>query len=64
MTESMAGLRQIARLGHPILRTPAGPADLLAPDATQGLIADRLSTLEDSNGVGIAAPPACESAAR
>jgi hypothetical protein len=31
--------RQIARLGHPVLRTPTGPVDLLASDAVRALIA-------------------------
>jgi peptide deformylase len=52
----MAFLRQIAQLGHPVLRTPAEPVTLPAPDAIRTLIADMLATLEDANGVGIAAP--------
>jgi peptide deformylase len=59
----MALLRQIAQLGHPILRTPAEPVDLPASEAIRGLIADMLSTLEDANGVGIAAPQVYEPAA-
>lgn len=52
----MALLRQIAQLGHPVLRTPAAPADLPASDELRALIADMLATLDDANGVGIAAP--------
>jgi peptide deformylase len=54
--EIMARLRQIAQLGHPVLRTPAAPVELPAPDSVRALIADMLATLEDANGVGIAAP--------
>jgi peptide deformylase len=59
----MAMLRPIAQLGHPVLRTPAGPADLPASDADRALIAAMRATLEDSDGVGIAAPQVQESAA-
>lgn len=52
----MALLRQIAQLGHPVLRTPATPAALPASDELRALIADMLATLEDAGGVGIAAP--------
>ncbi len=59
----MAFLRQIAQLGHPVLRTPAEPVTLPAPDAIRTLIADMLATLEDANGVGIAAPQVYEPSA-
>ncbi len=52
----MAMLRQIAQLGHPVLRTPAAAVELPASDEVRALIADMLATLEDANGVGIAAP--------
>ena len=52
----MALLRQIAQLGHPVVRTPAEPVTLPAADAVRTLIADMLATLEDADGVGIAAP--------
>ena len=32
---TMAFLRQIAQLGHPVLRTPAAPVDLPASDAVR-----------------------------
>src|SRR5215831_18104909 len=59
----MALLRQIAQLGHPVLRTPAGPVRLPASDPVRTLIADMLATLEDASGVGIAAPQVYEPAA-
>jgi peptide deformylase len=52
----MALLRQIALLGHPVLRTPAAPVPLPASDATRTLVDDMLATLRDASGVGIAAP--------
>ena len=59
----MARLRQIAQLGHPVLRTVAAPVALPASDATQSLIDDMMETLHDANGVGIAAPQVYEPAA-
>jgi peptide deformylase len=59
----MALFRQIAQLGHPVLRTPAAPVELPASDSVRALIADMLATLEDANGVGIAAPQVYEPAA-
>jgi peptide deformylase len=54
-------LRQIAQLGHPVLRAPAAPVPLPATPEIRGLIADMLATLVDANGVGIAAPQVYES---
>jgi peptide deformylase len=56
----MALLRQIAQLGHPVLRTAAGPVELPASDATRRLIDDMLATLRDAGGVGLAAPQVYE----
>jgi peptide deformylase len=56
-------LRQIAELGHPVLRIPAPPVVLPVSDAIRSLIDDMLVTLADSGGVGIAAPQVYESAA-
>jgi peptide deformylase len=56
----MARLRSIAQLGHPVLRRPAAPVELPASEALRELIADMLATLEDANGVGIAAPQVYE----
>lgn len=52
----MALLRQIAQLGHPVLRTTASPVALPVSDDTRQLIDDMLATLRDAGGVGIAAP--------
>ena len=56
-------LRQIAQLGHPVLRAPVDQVAFPASDAIQSLVADMLLTLRDSNGVGIAAPQVYESKA-
>ena len=54
-------LRQIAQLGHSVLRTPAHPVVLPATEAVRGLVADMMATMLDANGVGIAAPQVYES---
>jgi peptide deformylase len=59
----MAVIRQIAQLGHPVLRTMAAAVDLPATIETRALIADMLATLHESDGVGIAAPQVYESRA-
>ncbi len=47
---------KIARMGHPVLSRPAAPvADPTAPEI-QGLVADMLETMEDADGLGLAAP--------
>lgn len=55
----MAILRQIAQLGQPVLREPAGYADPRDP-RVQSLIDDMLATVAEANGVGIAAPQVYE----
>ena len=59
----MALLRQIAQLGHPVLRAPVAPAIFPASDSMRSLVADMLETMRDANGVGIAAPQVFESVA-
>lgn len=56
-------VRTILRLGHPVLRFPADPVptDRVGDSAIQGLVDDLLDTLEDSGGVGLAAPQVGES---
>lgn len=54
-------LRQIAQLGHPVLRTPATAVTLPASDAIRAIVDDMHVTLRDANGVGIAAPQVYES---
>ena len=47
---------KIARMGHPVLRGRAQPvADPTAPDIRR-LIEDMLETMDDAEGVGLAAP--------
>lgn len=47
---------KIARMGHPILATPAAPvADPAAPEVRR-LIDDMIDTLLDAGGAGLAAP--------
>jgi len=52
----MAVLRQIAQLGHPVLRENAAEVADFADPSLQGLAEDLLATLQASGGVGIAAP--------
>ena len=59
----MAIIRQIAQLGHPVLRAEAAAVTLPASTSTRVLIEDMLETLRDANGVGIAAPQVYESSA-
>ena len=54
-------LRQIAQLGHPVLRTAAKPVDLPAIEALRAFAEDLMATMRDADGVGIAAPQVYES---
>ncbi len=58
----MPRLRQIAQLGHPVLREPAGPVALPATAEVRALVDDMLATLREADGVGIAAPQVYEGA--
>lgn len=51
-------IRPIVRLGHPALRTPAQPLSSEALDSAdiQTLIDDMFETMDDADGVGLAAP--------
>jgi peptide deformylase len=51
----MAKLRQIAQLGAAVLRQKAETVEFDAVN-TRSIISDMLTTLADSNGVGLAAP--------
>ncbi|WP_435008211.1 peptide deformylase [Tundrisphaera lichenicola] len=53
-------IRQIAQLGHPVLREPARAVDLPASDLLRALVHDMLATMLDAEGVGIAAPQVYE----
>ena len=47
---------KIARMGHPVLSRPAEPvADPTAPEIRE-LVADMIETMEDAEGLGLAAP--------
>jgi peptide deformylase len=59
----MALIRQIAQLGHPVLRAATASVSFPASGAVRALIDDMLATLHDANGVGIAAPQVYESSA-
>src|ERR1700733_7604659 len=54
-------IRQIAQLGHPVLRTPASLVGLPAKEALRALAEDMMATMRDADGVGIAAPQIYES---
>lgn len=54
-------LRQIAQLGHAVLRTPARPVELPASNTLRAFVEDLMATMLDSDGVGIAAPQVYES---
>src|SRR5271157_4681765 len=53
-------LRQIAQLGHPVLRTLAAAVERHDSVEVQTLIDDMLATLREADGVGIAAPQVYE----
>jgi len=53
-------LRQIAQLGHPVLRTLAAPVERPTSVEVRALIDDMLATLREADGVGIAAPQVYE----
>jgi peptide deformylase len=59
----MPVLRQIAYLGHPVLRVVAAPVEPRAAAAVRSLVDDMLATLREADGVGIAAPQVYESLA-
>jgi peptide deformylase len=59
----MPVLRQIAHLGHPVLRVVAAAVEPRAAAAVRSLVDDMLATLRDADGVGIAAPQVYESLA-
>ncbi len=53
-------LRQIAQLGHPVLRQTSMPVNNPADPVVQALINDMLATVAEVSGVGIAAPQVYE----
>lgn len=59
----MAVIRQIAQLGHPVLRAAVAPVVFPIDGVIRSLFSDMLETLRDANGVGLAAPQVYESQA-
>ena len=57
----MAEILQIIQLGDPVLRSPAQPVDNISNERIQKLIDDLIATVEQANGVGIAAPQVAQS---
>ncbi|GBQ87383.1 peptide deformylase [Acetobacter nitrogenifigens DSM 23921 = NBRC 105050] len=49
-------LLKIARMGHPVLLTPAQSVDAIDDPAVQSLIDDMIETMFDAAGAGLAAP--------
>jgi peptide deformylase len=56
----MADLLPIAQLGDPIIRQKAAPVDDIHDEEIQKLIDDLVATVDQANGVGIAAPQVSE----
>jgi peptide deformylase len=54
---------KVSRLGHPVLRTVAGPIDpkTITTPSVQRLIDDMFETMQEYSGVGLAAPQVHES---
>lgn len=49
-------LRKIARMGHPVLRSPAAAVEDPQAAGVALLVRDMIETMEDAGGAGIAAP--------
>jgi peptide deformylase len=49
---------KVARIGHPVIRSPARavPADMLASGGFQRLVDDMVDTMHEYDGVGLAGP--------
>jgi len=54
-------IRQVAQLGHEVLRLKATKIEKITQPSIQSLIDDMLITVSDTDGVGIAAPQVYES---
>ena len=50
---TMPILRQVAQLGHPVLRTLAAPVERPTSVEVRALIDDMLATLRDAHAVGL-----------
>ena len=49
-------VREVLRMGHPVLREKALPVENLATDELRALVADMKETMTAKNGAGLAAP--------
>lgn len=58
---SSTQIRQIIKLGNPILRQMAQPIKAVTSPSSQQLVKDLIATAKDAGGVGIAAPQIGES---
>lgn len=47
---------KIARMGHPVLGSPASPVEDPESDVIRRMVADMIDTMADAGGVGLAAP--------
>ncbi|MGB3266847.1 MAG: peptide deformylase [Microcoleus sp.] len=57
----MAEILQISQLGNPVLRQPSQVVENVKDDRIQQLIDSLIFTVQQANGVGIAAPQAAQS---
>jgi hypothetical protein len=57
----MAEILQISQLGNPVLRRPSQVVENIKDDRIQQLIDSLIFTVQQANGVGIAAPQAAQS---
>ncbi|NJK66462.1 MAG: peptide deformylase [Microcoleus sp. CSU_2_2] len=57
----MAEVLQISQLGNPVLRRPSQFVENIKDDRIQQLIDNLISTVQQANGVGIAAPQVAQS---
>jgi peptide deformylase len=57
----MAEILQISQLGNPVLRRPSQVVENIKDDRIQQLIDSLIYTVQQANGVGIAAPQAAQS---
>ncbi len=49
-------IKDVLRMGHPVLRTPAAEVDTFNSPALDGLVTDMFDTMAACNGAGLAAP--------
>jgi peptide deformylase len=49
-------VREVLRMGHPVLHERARPVERFATPELRALVADMIDTMESKNGAGLAAP--------